>query len=363
MGVNIEELDRRLDQVLGARPRDVPATVEVLEQAVQACQVEPDAAGELFDLVNLLDELAEAYDQQGRTDDALAVMREAIQAGYRGQPDPRCRLAEINLRGGRTEPAAALFAEVKTDTPTDVWLYNNAGLEYAAVGDHPEALRWLSEGLALALDTGDPERLVSQLIELRAASLDVLGRDHDQLQTRAQAFLERPQPPIAHRHGLLDPSTAIGPCALKPTSHSRQSSSRAAMGLGLAWFPLGEFTSALRAWPQLAQSWGTTDHATYNRQLQRHLVKLTDMTPATSTAAWIVPVHLTAFHSWCEDSGHDPSTPEARSAYAAELVRLQAPGLICWPPQRNTSCWCSSGRKYKKCCGHPSVLAHEPEGR
>ncbi|WP_406693168.1 SEC-C metal-binding domain-containing protein [Saccharopolyspora sp. ID03-671] len=24
-----------------------------------------------------------------------------------------------------------------------------------------------------------------------------------------------------------------------------------------------------------------------------------------------------------------------------------------WPPGRNDTCWCGSGRKYKKCCGAP----------
>ncbi|WP_028648211.1 SEC-C domain-containing protein [Nocardiopsis sp. CNT312] len=30
------------------------------------------------------------------------------------------------------------------------------------------------------------------------------------------------------------------------------------------------------------------------------------------------------------------------------------PRLRPWPPQRNDSCWCASGRKYKKCCGAPA---------
>ena len=51
-----------------------------------------------FDLPGLLDELAEVYQQLGRVDDALAAMRAAIDAGYAGSPDPRCRLAEIMLR-------------------------------------------------------------------------------------------------------------------------------------------------------------------------------------------------------------------------------------------------------------------------
>src|SRR5437764_1356550 len=43
------------------------------------------------------------------------------------------------LRAGRTEPAAEVYAQVKTDTPDDVWLYNSAGLEYAAAGDPQQA--------------------------------------------------------------------------------------------------------------------------------------------------------------------------------------------------------------------------------
>jgi hypothetical protein len=40
-------------------------------------------------------------------------------------------IAELLLRAGRREESAALWAAVKRDTPDDVWLYNNAGLEYA----------------------------------------------------------------------------------------------------------------------------------------------------------------------------------------------------------------------------------------
>jgi hypothetical protein len=33
-----------------------------------------------------------------------------------------------------------------------------------------------------------------------------------------------------------------------------------------------------------------------------------------------------------------------------------------WPPGRNEPCWCSSGRKYKKCCGPaPARPMHDPK--
>ena len=157
------EAERELEQATSARPQDPTRLAAALEQAVDACRRWPQATSGVFYLPELLGELAETYERLGRTDDALATMQAAIDAGYAGAPDPRCRLAEILLRAGRAEDAHPIFAEVKADTPADVWLYNNAGLEYGAAGDHERAVAWLTEGLKLAIATGDPERLVAQM--------------------------------------------------------------------------------------------------------------------------------------------------------------------------------------------------------
>ena len=92
------------------------------------------------------------------------------------------------MRAGRAAEAEPIWAAVRADTPDDVWLYNNAGLEYAHAGDHRTALDWLTEGLRLALRTSDPERLVDQLADLRQVSLDSLGRPADALQEQAMTF-------------------------------------------------------------------------------------------------------------------------------------------------------------------------------
>lgn len=73
--------------------------------------------------------------------------------------------------------------------PDDVWLYNAAGLSYSSVDDHELALEWLAEGIELAIRTGDPEGLVPQLSEVRRTSLAALGRDLDELEQRANAFV------------------------------------------------------------------------------------------------------------------------------------------------------------------------------
>ena len=212
------EAEHELEQATSARPQDPTRLAAALEHAVDACRRWPEAASGVLYLPELLGELSEAYEQLGRTEDALDAMRSAITAGYTGAPDPRCRLAEILLRAGRAEEAHPIFAEVKAETPDDVWLYNNAGLEYGAAGDHERALEWLTEGLELALSTGDPERLVAQMSDLRRESLKALGRQLDDLEARADEFLAQPRPPkpawtpseLPGALAALDAATGLG---------------------------------------------------------------------------------------------------------------------------------------------------------
>ena len=114
--------------------------------------------------------------------------QEAIDEGLAGEPDPRCVLAETNYRAGRREQADAIWAQVHADTPEDVWLYNHVGMEKHHGGEHEQAVEWLGRGLELAQRQGDPERLVDQLLDLRAHSLRALDREVDDLQRQANAY-------------------------------------------------------------------------------------------------------------------------------------------------------------------------------
>jgi tetratricopeptide (TPR) repeat protein len=356
---NVLGVERELEQATAARPQDPARLAAALERAVDMCRRMPEATSGVFYLPELLGELAETCERLDRTDDALATMQAAIDAGYAGAPDPRCRLAEILLRAGRATEAHPIFDEVKADTPDDVWLYNNAGLEYGAAGDHERAVAWLTEGLELALATGDPERLVAQMSDLRRESLAALGRDLDELEARADAFLAQPQPPKPawqpeQLPGMLAALDAAKGSALAPTAGvPAAKSSGARMMLALSWFPRDEFAAALEAWPQLADDWGTADHTEYNRRLERHLSEM----PAAHGPICIAPIRIDRLRSWCSRTGNDPASGSARSSYAAELAHSASDELIPWPPARNAPCWCRSGRKYKQCCGHPSLAA------
>jgi hypothetical protein len=247
---------------------------------------------------------------------------------------------------------------VYAETPWDVWLYNNAGLEYGAAGDPTRALAWLTPGLELALDTGDPERLVAQLADLRREQLAALGREPDELDTRADAFLTR------RRSAPQDRSPGGSSTAFTASQAAPRSPTPAATTppggpparaphrpIAVSWFPAEEFAAALQRWPELAEEWGT-DHSRYTHQLEGHLRR---RSATTSGQAWIAPVCLEAYRSWCQRQQRDPATSETRAGYAVEQARGNAPYLIAWPPGRNAACWCGSARKYKKCCGHPMI--------
>jgi tetratricopeptide (TPR) repeat protein len=121
-----------------------------------AAELRRAAAGPALDEPDLHSDLAELYDRLGRVEEALTHAEVLVERGYRCAPDPRCRRAEILTRHGRLAEAAAVWDEVARDTPDDVWVYDNAGLEYADIGEYDTALTWLTQALQLAVRTGGP---------------------------------------------------------------------------------------------------------------------------------------------------------------------------------------------------------------
>lgn len=115
----------------------------------------------MIDVDGLRLELSEQYQMLGRYDEALAVIDAAIAAGFSMRPDTRC------LRAGHA-------------------------------GEHEVALGWLTDGLRLALRTGDPEQLVEQLAELRQDSLDHLGGPPTSCSSRPRNFCAAPSGPARH---------------------------------------------------------------------------------------------------------------------------------------------------------------------
>jgi tetratricopeptide (TPR) repeat protein len=343
----VDRLERELSAAQGVGGAKY---VVVLEHTVEACRTNAAVNG-VFDLAELYLELATEYQPLGRFDDALAAAEAAIAAGLVMQPDSRCLRAEILMRAGRVEEANPIWTMVRADSPDDVWLYNNAGLEYADIGEHETALAWLTDGLELALHTNDPERLVEQLAELRATSLQALGQPIDELQQRALSFQHEQAQIRAARKAALE-SAADSDWSAQEHSDTTV---HGVTGLAWAWLPADDYVMALQLWPDLADSAlvagpdGPVPHAQYCRALQAQLVAAAQVgCPQLKVA----PLRVAAFRQWCAKHDQTPDSA-ARAQYVAQRDAANDPTMIPWPPGRNQPCWCGSGRKYKKCCAAP----------
>jgi tetratricopeptide (TPR) repeat protein len=138
-----------------------------------------------FDTGAWSEDLADSYLALGRVDDAVRTISDATRSGYAEGAEMLCELAEKLMRSGHEPQARLLWRQARADYPDDVWVYVQAGIGYGDIGDHADALEWLTTGLELALRTGDPESALEQLRPLRASCLSALGRLSEGIQERA----------------------------------------------------------------------------------------------------------------------------------------------------------------------------------
>lgn len=192
--------EQRITQLLYDLEEDPDEAARQFDEAARLLEELASAPGawKVCDMAALFSELVDAYAGAGRFEEAITAKQRALQAGLQSVPDGRADIAEYLLRLQRRQEADQLFAQLAREHPDDVWLYNNAGMAYQAVGDHRVALQWLTRGLELALATGDPEELAAQLSDLRRESLAALGQPLDELEAKADAFLEERYGPDDH---------------------------------------------------------------------------------------------------------------------------------------------------------------------
>jgi tetratricopeptide (TPR) repeat protein len=174
----ISALERQINELmdrLAAAGDDPSRRVAVLEEYLALAYAQHDT-DETFDIGAYSEDLADCYLTLDRVDEAVATVREATAAGYGEGAVMLCELAEKLMRSGEEVKARPLWEQAHAEQPGDVWVYVQAGIEYAALGEHATALGWLTPGLDLALRTGDPDSAIEQLHPLRAAALSALGQ-------------------------------------------------------------------------------------------------------------------------------------------------------------------------------------------
>jgi SEC-C motif/Tetratricopeptide repeat len=329
---DLQAIERELET---ARKRDDNhARVRLIPRALELPDAQPHRAA-------YLDELAYAYQQLGRFDDAVEAMRQAVAAGWDGElddhPTAQALIADLLLRAGHTQEADDAWLEAERDHPRDPWLHQSAGVAYADVGLYSKALPWQTKGLKLALAAGDDGDMIWLLTTERAETLDALSHAADDLQLHAEELLERQeQEEQARVEAFYQDRNA-------PTVPPERAS------VGLAWFPADEYQRALATWPSFAEDY---EHGPYEAYCARLELLLRDLKAQGVARLALTPIPIDNYISWCAEHGRDPEQSDNRASYATELLHRNI--VQPWPPERNQPCWCGSERKYKKCCQRAS---------
>jgi tetratricopeptide (TPR) repeat protein len=317
------DLDEIRQSALGAA--DPLGVAAELAGAVDAGRLaDPGDAGHALTLA------AEIAESRSKLDAALRYADRAIDA-YGTRDDSQVAAvhalrARILFRAGRGDDA---MAELEPLRPlltrySDAAAYVSAAL---VVGGRTRvAEEWLTEAVKAALDerggsaepaSADDAGLLFFLLQQRHRTRHALGLPHDQHDNLADRL-----------------ETKLANTTARAATASAED---------LVFWPQAEFDRLLAEQPKLSEAYGETwdEHRAH---LERELVRLAG---AGRTGLALLPGSVTGLIRYAGSDG-DPSDPQTRSGYAKQLAA--APGHISWPPERNGSCWCGSGNKYKKCC-------------
>lgn len=247
--------------------RDRAATADVVAEAWKAVLDHPCSSHQV-DRADVFDEMHQALRRGGRFDEAIGAKRAAIDAGYQSLPDPEADIAEILIVAGRHDEATALYEVLRDRDPDDVWLYNSAAFSWTGVNDH-HALEWATTGIDVAIATGDPDRVIDQLLDFTHTIWDRLGQEPDPaLVGRVRSFENawtrpppRPWPTGAvsgpdhsrpcdhcgyHPDQPQEPDPDVTARAIRNIEQARRTTApsprpaRDQMQLSVGWFPTGE---------------------------------------------------------------------------------------------------------------------------
>jgi len=289
-----------------------------------------------WEVTDMLESIGLSLAAAGEYDDSIATFERAIELGWHVVPDGRCEIARVLLEAGRHDQADALWRELWAADPEEQWMLNAGGLSYHEAGRDEEAVRWLGEGLRLALADDDPLQIVDQMSDARRLGLKRLGREPDALEHDVEAFRAREDVGGTMRveaDRALDRRLGIPP---RSTS------------LEATWLREEDDLEARGRWPMWAA--GLAIDESFADRAVRLELSLRKRRAEGDGPIVVVTLDFEHFVRWCEESGYDPADRRSRASFMLADER-RAVAEQRWPPGRNEPCWCGSERKYKRCCG------------
>lgn len=289
-----------------------------------------------WEVTDMLEAIGLSLAGVGEYDESIATFERAIELGWDVIPDGRCEIARVLLEADRHDQADELWQELWAANPEEQWTLNAGGLSYHEAGRDEEAVRWLGEGLRLALADDDPLQIVDQMSDARRLSLRRLGREPDAREHEVEAFRARKDVGATIR---VEADRALGRRLGTPSPST---------SLEATWLREEDDLEARRRWPMWAA--GLAVDEPFADRAARMELSLRKRRAEGDGPIVIVTLDFEHFVRWCEEGGYDPADRRSRGTYMQADER-QSVSEQRWPPGRNEPCWCGSERKYKRCCG------------
>ncbi|MFD9669306.1 SEC-C metal-binding domain-containing protein [Rhodococcus sp. NPDC059968] len=277
---------------------------------------------------------AEIHERAGNLDAALQLSGRGVEAqrvhGDRAAVFPEAFHAELLLRLGREDEGMSWLQQLRPLLTTD--LDAAECVPQALIdGGHPDvAERWLTDAVREALT--------------RRAALEARGRGPGYTEAASIAFHllqvrhhlrgDLGLPHDAHDHLADELRDILGDTLAADTGTP----------LTVLYWPQQEFAELVERWPGLSEIYG----GTWDDYRQRIEMALTVAAESGCSGLGLCAGSVDGLVEFAGRENLDPMEEATGEDYAEHAAAL-APTQV-WPPGRNETCWCGSGRKYKKCC-------------
>ncbi|MCX5309403.1 tetratricopeptide repeat protein [Streptomyces sp. NBC_00154] len=343
---------------------------------IQAEELEALALEYPQDREEILVDAAGCWGDAGQYDRALALYQRLLDTGCEDAHLIEAYRINTLWDAGRTDQARDAATQLRRQHPTDAGAWNFVAEMFETAGELHDATDWFTAGITHLLGPATP--LTRQSVEDAPGGYDIemlvigrhrvrrrLAQPHDDLDHLADELHEH-RPALLRAPGTLDDlhdpdrlraAESGDPDVLRTSIEKltaevaarRAALSRPRMTCALFW-PEPEFTQLLTQSPALQDAYGA-DHHDHIRRVEEILRRLSE---EGEPHLGIAQGTVSDFEEFTRAEGLSPQDGDTRAQYAADLAargQTQA-----WPPPRNSSCWCGSSRKYKKCCGNPAQI-------
>ncbi|WP_092630818.1 SEC-C metal-binding domain-containing protein [Actinopolyspora mzabensis] len=323
-----------------------PGDLSPREWARRAKSIEAEFDDYPDERIDILRDAAEAWYQAGELSEVERCHRQA--AEQEAKPGgAHVSYTVFLFEQGDTARGYELLESLRRELPTNPSMYESLAEALEGVGDYHAALNWLNRGISRCYPElpSPPDAL-----EL-SRDLFLLHLCHARRKVRAA--LEQPADSLdeaasagAELRGWTHDSPAGESCG----DPFEDDDAELPLSPLVLYWPGEEIEELARRHLALCPEADSEEpRAEHRRAVERGAREA-----AQGETPLVLWGNVADFTEFCRANELDPKWATALEEYTLrQAVRGEGSS---WPPGRNDPCWCSSGRKYKKCCGAPGFV-------